>query len=298
AFNWVEKKSSIAMLKYKNPNLVIPSHHTLEGHVIKNATQKLYLELALKAINDNIGVLLAFDGWKNILKQNIFETVLITSSGEVLIWNVKDISIELERTINIMFKVEKLLKELKDQQIKEQPLLILSFLLYPDICLTRFKLPINGITYAEIGKWIIYYYCAWFGNSPKKIIAKLQDYQDELFPFSKNEWNFFKGVILNVSIERLFSSIGFFHTKTRNWLSSRVLDTWFSMIEDKENTNQLYYENDELDMTNSTTSQNLLNTTHSTDNQSAKWQLEDLFVTDLIILHYIIETEKHKTLKK
>ncbi|CAG8831863.1 18802_t:CDS:2, partial [Gigaspora margarita] len=130
---------------------------------------------------------------------------------------------------------------------------------------------------------------------PKKIIAELQDYHDELFPFSKNEWNFFEGDILNASVERLFSSIGFFHTKTRNRLSpdkvlnmsklrasmlykdriekikdkgddelnedfisntvewSRVLDTWFSMIDNEENANQLYYKDDELDMTNLTT---------------------------------------------
>ncbi|CAG8495029.1 11514_t:CDS:2, partial [Cetraspora pellucida] len=31
SFNWVEKESSIAMLKFKNPNLVIPSRHTLGG---------------------------------------------------------------------------------------------------------------------------------------------------------------------------------------------------------------------------------------------------------------------------
>ncbi|CAG8808352.1 20621_t:CDS:2, partial [Racocetra persica] len=61
AFNWIEKKFSIAMLKYKNPNLVIPSWHILGGHVLKNAIQKLHLELASKAINNKIEVSLAFD---------------------------------------------------------------------------------------------------------------------------------------------------------------------------------------------------------------------------------------------
>ncbi|CAG8749419.1 7126_t:CDS:1, partial [Gigaspora rosea] len=84
-----------------------------------------------------------------------------------------------------------------------------------------------------------------------------------------------------------------FISNTVEW--SRVLDTWFSMIEDEENANQLYYEDDELDTTNSTTSQNLLNTTHPADNQSAKWRLEDLFVT---APHYIIEAEKRETLRK
>ncbi|KAF0453071.1 hypothetical protein F8M41_001807 [Gigaspora margarita] len=78
-----------------------------------------------------------------------------------------------------------------------------------------------------------------------------------------------------------------------------MLDTWFSMIEDEENANQLYYEDDELDTTNLRgVHQNLLNTTHPADNQSAKWWLEDLFVTDLIVPHYIIEAEKREMLRK
>ncbi|KAF0469184.1 hypothetical protein F8M41_025641 [Gigaspora margarita] len=84
-----------------------------------------------------------------------------------------------------------------------------------------------------------------------------------------------------------------FISNTVEW--SRVLVTWFLMIEDEENANQLYYEDDELDMTNLTTSQNLLNTTHSADN---KWWLEDLFVTNLIVPHYIIEAEKREMLRK
>ncbi|CAG8816915.1 12834_t:CDS:2, partial [Cetraspora pellucida] len=342
SFNWVEKESSIAMLKFKNPNL---------------------------ATHDIVGVSLAFDGWKNILKQNILRTVLITSSDEVLIWSVQDISAELDRTTNVISKIEVFLENLKTQQIKvvvgeifkenvhfnstikkvikltnyfnnanhfyfigklrdeqkmiykryialihsgdtrwnsfyeafscllcskaslislvakytspednrlalpnyicetisdsnwwniiselytllapiclclnqlqtntaylyevlqsfsylyklmdkhsditfgakmtehleqcwrewEQPLLILSYLLHPNIHLSQFNLPINGITFAEIGIWISYYYCAWFGNPPKKIMAELQDYRDEIFPFTINNWNQFEGDLL------------------------------------------------------------------------------------------------------
>ncbi|CAG8730724.1 5126_t:CDS:1, partial [Cetraspora pellucida] len=50
AFNWIEKESSIAMLKFKNPNLILPSYHTLEGHILKDATQKLHSELATKEL--------------------------------------------------------------------------------------------------------------------------------------------------------------------------------------------------------------------------------------------------------
>ncbi|CAG8803965.1 21675_t:CDS:2, partial [Cetraspora pellucida] len=117
SFNWVEKESSITMLKFKYPNLVIPSH-TLGGHILKDTIQELHSELITKATHDIVGVSLAFDRWKNILKQNIFGTILITSSGEVLIWSVQDISAELERTTNVISKIEVFLEDLKTQQIK------------------------------------------------------------------------------------------------------------------------------------------------------------------------------------
>ncbi|CAG8848089.1 15689_t:CDS:1, partial [Gigaspora margarita] len=78
----------------------------------------------------------------------------------------------------------------------EQPLLILSYLLHPNIHLSQFNLPTKGITFAEMGRWVIYYYCAWFGDPSKRIIAELQDYCDEIFPFSMNDWNQFEDDIL------------------------------------------------------------------------------------------------------
>ncbi|CAG8783800.1 16432_t:CDS:2, partial [Gigaspora margarita] len=150
AFNWIEKKSSIAILKFKNPNLVIPSCHTLGGRILKDATKELHSEL-------------------------------------------------------------------------------------------------------EDGLYIT------------TVLAKLQDYRDEIFPFLMNDWNQFEDDILkhwkycaeirpelsfvalrlhsilvnSASIERLFSSMGFFHTKNRSYISndknwSEVLKTWLSMIEEEE----------------------------------------------------------------
>ncbi|CAG8810697.1 22539_t:CDS:2, partial [Cetraspora pellucida] len=195
AFNWVKKKSSIAMLKYKNPNLVIPSCHTLEDYVLKNAIQKLYLELASKAINNNIGVSLAFDVVEEIFKENtrfnnaIKKVIKITNY-----FNNPNNSYFIGKLRN----KQKMSLAAKYVSPEDDDLTLSRnicepigdndcFLLHPNICLTQFKLPINDITYAEIGKWIIYYYCVWFGDLPKKIIAELQNYRDELFPFSKNE---------------------------------------------------------------------------------------------------------------
>jgi len=57
-----------------------------------------------KLINDKIGVVLAFDGRKNILNQHIFGSLFITSLGEILIWETSDNSSEHERLIEVNTK--------------------------------------------------------------------------------------------------------------------------------------------------------------------------------------------------
>ncbi len=49
-------------------------------------------DIKLKAQEDSYGVTLAMDGWTNVVNQSILESVLITSSGEVLVWQATDIS--------------------------------------------------------------------------------------------------------------------------------------------------------------------------------------------------------------
>ncbi len=71
-----------------------------------------------KLKNDKIGVVLAFDGWKNILNQHIFGSLFITSSGEILIWEASDISSERERLVEVIPKITGLIQEIKSLGIK------------------------------------------------------------------------------------------------------------------------------------------------------------------------------------
>jgi hypothetical protein len=64
-------------------------------------------------INNKIEVVLAFDGWKNILNQHIFGALFILSSGEILIWDASDISNKCERLIEVMPKITGLIQEIK-----------------------------------------------------------------------------------------------------------------------------------------------------------------------------------------
>ena len=63
-------------------------------------------------------MVLAFDGWKNILNQHIFGSLFILSSGEILIWETSDISSERERLIEVAPKIAGLIQETKSLNIK------------------------------------------------------------------------------------------------------------------------------------------------------------------------------------
>ncbi|RIA86337.1 hypothetical protein C1645_740933 [Glomus cerebriforme] len=52
-----------------------------------------------------------FDGWKNVLNQHIFGSSFITSLSEILIWKASDISSEIECMIEIIPKIEDLIKD-------------------------------------------------------------------------------------------------------------------------------------------------------------------------------------------
>jgi len=66
----------------------------------------LKLKLKNKVQNNPIRVILSFDGWMNILKQNILELVFIILKGKVLIWKTKDINNERERKEEVMDKIK------------------------------------------------------------------------------------------------------------------------------------------------------------------------------------------------
>ena len=69
-------------------------------------------------INDKVGVVLAFDGWKNILNQHIFGSLFILSSGEILIWEASDISSECERMVEVIPKIMGLIQETKRLSVR------------------------------------------------------------------------------------------------------------------------------------------------------------------------------------
>ncbi|GES75459.1 ribonuclease H-like domain-containing protein [Rhizophagus clarus] len=79
-FQWIENQATLDLFEFLNPNLILPGRKPLSTHILKDET-------------DNLDV-----------------SLFITSSGEILIWKVSDISSERERMIEIIPKIEDLIK--------------------------------------------------------------------------------------------------------------------------------------------------------------------------------------------
>ncbi|RIA89546.1 hypothetical protein C1645_824732 [Glomus cerebriforme] len=95
SFQWVDHSATLEFFEFLSPLLVLPKRKTLSNRILNRETTDLNALRDEKLINDQIGVVLAFDEWKNILDQHIFGSLFITSLGEVLIWDTSDISSEL-----------------------------------------------------------------------------------------------------------------------------------------------------------------------------------------------------------
>ena len=126
----------------------------------------------------------------------------------------------------------------------EQLLLLLSLVLHPNYQLSKFSSSISDLSYTHFGQWLNYYYYLWFGETPKRILREFLSYQREVFPFDKETYSQFDknvidfwesarglapelsrlalqlfGICVNsASVERLWSTMGFLHTKRRNRL--------------------------------------------------------------------------------
>jgi len=85
SFRWVENKSSQKMINFANPGLKLPSRKVLAGRILNTNSEHVKNSLIDIAQKDAFGVTVCFDGWKNVKKQEIMGSVLITSDGQVLI---------------------------------------------------------------------------------------------------------------------------------------------------------------------------------------------------------------------
>ncbi|CAH1769083.1 6438_t:CDS:2, partial [Entrophospora sp. SA101] len=74
------------------------------------------IETAAK--EDQHGVTISLDGWKNVAKQNILGFVLTRSDGQVLIWGAEDISCQRSHTEAVVQKISEFINTTRIKNIK------------------------------------------------------------------------------------------------------------------------------------------------------------------------------------
>lgn len=120
AFQWIDNPSTLAFFNWLNPNLKLPDRKQLAGPILEKAIENIenVRQDKLNQIHEQAGVTLSFDGWKNIINQELFGIMVVLPTGETLVWKAIDISGQRERTIDIIPQIEKILSELKEKSIK------------------------------------------------------------------------------------------------------------------------------------------------------------------------------------
>jgi len=176
----------------------------------------------------------------NILQQDKARLFQVIHSFAYLIqfWNNHE---NTQLATKLLFRLEKRWNDW------EQPLLLLSYLLHPGYRMKQFKNNSN-VNYTTFGKWLIYYYQAWFGKESTCILHEFDDFRLEKYPFDDNTYKQFNdiwrywcfaavstnelglvacklfGICINAaSVERLWSCMGFLQSNRRNRLLVFIL---------------------------------------------------------------------------
>ncbi|CAG8679406.1 19705_t:CDS:2, partial [Racocetra fulgida] len=115
SFCWVQNPDTIALFEFINPSCKLPGRRKLGGKILTCVSNQMVANINEKAQKDFYGVTLTMDGWTNIINQSIIGSVLLTSSGEVLVWQAIDISGEREEVKN---KINEITKSVTNEGIK------------------------------------------------------------------------------------------------------------------------------------------------------------------------------------
>jgi hypothetical protein len=118
SFNWVENQEVIELFEFINPGITLPSRKTLSNTILFNSKNEIQNKIDNVAKQDEIGLTISFDGWKNISKQSIFGAILITSEGKSLVWGASNISTDRQTAIECEKHIETWLNKAKDNDIK------------------------------------------------------------------------------------------------------------------------------------------------------------------------------------
>ena len=80
-------------------------------NLLNVTTNDIQSNIQSLASNDKIGVTITFDGWKNVVEQEIMGVVLITSNDSVLVWDAENISEERQHAEEVIKRIELLIEK-------------------------------------------------------------------------------------------------------------------------------------------------------------------------------------------
>ena len=103
-----------------NPKFKLPDRKQLSDSILDHTVNKIEQshQTKLDQIHEQGGITLVFDGWKNVLKQELLGSMLILPSEEPIVWKVLDISGERDRAVDILPHIEKMMIDLCNDNIK------------------------------------------------------------------------------------------------------------------------------------------------------------------------------------
>ncbi|CAG8523030.1 9095_t:CDS:2 [Racocetra persica] len=85
AFRWIENPKVRKLFQFISPYIKLPNRKSLSNYILMNATNEVQTTIKDLACNDKISITIAFDGWRNIQKEevisricNLFEETLVT----------------------------------------------------------------------------------------------------------------------------------------------------------------------------------------------------------------------------
>ncbi|CAG8792392.1 4386_t:CDS:2, partial [Cetraspora pellucida] len=324
AFQWIENPEVKALFQFISPLLKLPDRKSLSDRILTSMANELQESIMELASKDKIGVTIAFDGWCNIVKQEIMGIVFITSSGEVLIWIADNISRERQRQEEVISRICALFAEAEELNIKANCLVTnsastyaaarcylrnemrdkvfipcfahqanccigelfkesLSFkntnknairivtffhhsvyftaklrdeqLIFKNLDISQFRTKMITRLERRWSTWeqpilllsfLLYYFKAWFGSEPNKLLFEFELYKQQKYPFIEKTFKQFNGDIIfwwsynsriapelsciachlfgicvtTASVERLFSTMGFLHSPLHNKLKN------------------------------------------------------------------------------
>jgi hypothetical protein len=120
SFQWINNPSIHALFYWLNLKLKLPDRKQLAGPILNQAIKNIeqLRKEKLNQVHEQAGITLSFDGWKNIVNQELLGIMIVLPSGETLVWKAVDISDRRGRAIDVIPSIEEILNDLKEQSIK------------------------------------------------------------------------------------------------------------------------------------------------------------------------------------